>query len=190
MSTEHWVGDNVVYTNPPYAFTIHFSDAEEPTLMSLSPLIQINLPRRNNDAFTSVIWNYLIFRYTGNWILLSLSYHMIWLSNQANTHTCPSRQTPKPFFITICHQTNLPFRENYAYELHQVMILNLSRAGLTSWNQIISHGRVHFTHSQNFIILYMKNWGKIDLFQTTWTQLSRIFILKSPNIAELNIFIH
>ena len=38
----------------------------------------------------------------------------------------------KPFFITPLHQENLASRENYGSELHQLMILRLSKVGQTS----------------------------------------------------------
>jgi hypothetical protein len=43
---------------------------------------------------------------------------------------------PELFYITLRRQKNLALQENYASELHQVINLNLSRAGLTrtSWD--------------------------------------------------------
>ena len=41
----------------------------------------------------------------------------------------PYYQTQKPFYITICRPKNPVSRENYASELHQAMILRLSKVG-------------------------------------------------------------
>ena len=47
---------------------------------------------------------------------------------------CPTHQARKPFYITPCREKNPPSQENYASELHQAMILRLSRVGRTSGN--------------------------------------------------------
>ena len=57
-------------------------------------------------------------------------------------------------------------------------------------DQMVSHGRVHFILFQNIFFLCMKNWGKNNLFQTTWTQFYLRCPYKDPNIAGLRFFIH
>jgi hypothetical protein len=74
----------------------------------------------------------LISRYTINRVLSKLRCSIMILGSQANRDTRPTHQTPKPFYITLRRQINPPLGENFACELHQVMILHLSRAGLTS----------------------------------------------------------
>ena len=44
----------------------------------------------------------------------------------------PSHRIPKPSYITLRREIGPALLENYASELYQVMILQLSRAGLTS----------------------------------------------------------
>ena len=57
--------------------------------------------------------------------------------------TSISHRTQKPFYNSLCRQKNPASRENYASELYQV-ILRLSRVGQTSWEQMVSYGRVQF----------------------------------------------
>ena len=58
---------------------------------------------------------------------------------------------------------------------HQLMISHLSKTGLTSCNQMVKHGCVHFALSQNIVFLgalCMRNQGKCSLLQ----MLGRSFI--------------
>ena len=64
-----------------------------------------------------------------------------------------------------------PGKPRYASELHQVMILRLSKVDRTSCEETVCCGRVHFIAFRNIILLCMRNYGKINLFQTTWTKL-------------------
>jgi hypothetical protein len=66
-----------------------------------------------------------------------------------------THQTQKPFYITPFRQTNPALREKYASELHQAMIIRLSRVGRTSCEQMVGHGHVRFIFFQNIILLYM-----------------------------------
>ena len=114
-----------------HAFSILFRDVEE----SSSPLIQVNLLRWSNVLFTLVINNSfdLVLLYTINRVLLRVEpYSIIAGSYSGYGHATP--QTQQPFYITFRRQKDHALRENYASELHQVMILHLSRAGLTSWH--------------------------------------------------------
>jgi hypothetical protein len=158
-------------------------------LISSSPLIQISSLRRNNNVLTSVISNPFvqISCYTINRVLSNVLPSPMILSHM---HTCPTHRTPNPFYIALCRQKSPALRQNYASELQQEMILHLSRACLTSCIQMVSHGRVHFAFSQGVIMLCIKNWGKIDLFQTTWTQFYRLLSQNTPVISEVNVFIH
>ena len=58
---------------------------------------------------------------------------MIVLARRRDTHTRPTHMALEPFYIFLRRQENPALRKNYTSELHQVMILHLSRAGLTSW---------------------------------------------------------
>ena len=95
-------------------------------------LIQISSLRRINNVFTSIIdhgFN-LISHYTNNRVLSRLrSWAMTstWIVGPCLIH-----QTRKPFYTTRYRQKNPASQGNYAYELHQVMILRLSRVGQTS----------------------------------------------------------
>ena len=160
-----------------------------PDDMSSSPLIQISSLRRNNDVFLSVIRINSVFisRHTINRVLSRL------VASQSSITWTPRRgsagsfhRTPKLSYITLDREKDPALQENYASELYQVMIPHRSKVGLT-WNQMVSHGRVHFWHSQNLTLLCMKNWGKKDLFQTSWTHFYRLFLKKCP---EVILFIH
>ena len=140
-----------------HAFYIPFRG--DPLRMASSTLlIQKSSLRRNNNVLTSVIKKpfYLISGYTNNRDLSRLSTSpmtRLWkMGDPSSTH-----QTRKPFYITPCRQKNLASRENYVFELHQVMMFRLSRVGRTSWDHLVSHGRVRFISFQNFIFLSMKN---------------------------------
>ena len=111
-------------------FTIPFRFRHIVLQESLSPLIQVSLPKRSNVVFTSVICNplNLLSRYAINRVLLWFEeWSMI-----AGGYPRPTHPTQRPFYITLNRQKNHALRENYASELHQVMIIHLSRAGLTS----------------------------------------------------------
>jgi hypothetical protein len=126
--------DNVVFYF--HAFTIpfrhmHLDPGSTVSLEeSLSPSIQENLLRTSNDVFKSVMCNTLnlLSRYTINRGLLWVESSTMIARGQANT----THQTQKPFYITLRRQKNHAFRGNFASELHQVIILHLSRVGLTS----------------------------------------------------------
>ena len=173
------VTDNVAFL----IFTIpsrHFIVRQE----SLSPLIQAGFLRKSNDVFASEIWKalHLSSSFTINRVLL-------WFGNStmmARRKARRTHQTQRSFYITLQRQEGHVLLEKYASELHQVMIMHLSRAGLISWDQMESHGRFHFTMSQNIIFLCIKNLGKTVLFQTNWTQFYRL-LQEWPNV---NQFIH
>ena len=125
---------------PPnfHAFSIiPFRDMEDFSLKmksSLSLLIQISSLRRNNNVFTSVIYNpFNSMSGCSNNGDLSRprKFAMTRLTRQTGC-TRPSHRRRKPFYITSPLQKNPASRENYASELHQVMILRLSRVGRTS----------------------------------------------------------
>ena len=160
--------DNVVF----YFHALTIIPLRYPDDMSSSPLIQISLLRRNNDVFPSVIRINSVFisRYTINRVLSGLvtsQSSLTWVSTRGSAGSF--HRTPKLSYITLGREKDPALQENYASELYQVMILHRSKAGLTSWDQMVSHGRVHFWHSQKLTLLCMKNWGKKDLFQTSWT---------------------
>ena len=123
--------DNVIFYF--HAFTIPFREADvlSASCLSSSHLIQKNSLRRNNDVFTLVICSplHLLSRYTINRVLSGLRVSPL-ASTRGATRT--SHRTPKPFYITLGREKDPALRENYACELYQVMILHLSRAGLTS----------------------------------------------------------
>ena len=161
------------------------------TSKSSSLLIQISLLRRNSNVFTSVIYDLLdlMSRYSNN-RLLSLLRTSTMTRLTRPGRASPTHQTRKLFYTTSRRQKSLASRENYASELHQVMILRLSRVDRTSCYQMVSHGRVHFILLQNIIFLCMTNCGKIDLFQTTWTKFYRICPREDSVIAGVAFFIH
>ena len=120
-----------------HAFSTPFRDADgylKVASISSSLLIQISSLRRNKKVFPSVIYNAFgqIPRHTNNGALprriasASTLTRLPWRSH-GGTH-----RTREPFYITPCRQKNPASRENYASELHQVMILRLSRVGRTS----------------------------------------------------------
>ena len=136
--------------NDFHPFSIPFSIQEKNTRSSL--LIQINLLRRNNNAFISGIYNplHLISRRPNNRVLSRLTGSGI--SNLRPTH-----QARKPFYTTQCRQKNLASQENYASESHQAMMPRLSKVGRTFCDRMVSYGRVHFFNFQKIILLCMKN---------------------------------
>jgi hypothetical protein len=117
-------------------FSIPFrnSDGRSVITSPFSLLIQISSPKRNNNAFPSVINKpmHLISRYSNNRVLSRLRASSMTLIAGLAGCARPSHQTRKPFYITTRRQKNPPSRENYACELHQVMIMRLLRVGRTS----------------------------------------------------------
>ena len=177
-----------------HAFSTPFRDADgylKVTSISSSLLIQISSLRRNKIVFPSVIYDPLrqVSCYTKNGALPSLPSTMTRLRRESR-RSQGTHRTREPFYITPFHQKNPASREKYASELHQVMILRLSRVGRTSCYQMVSHGRVNSILFQNIILLFMKNWGKINLFQTTWTQLCRLCPQEESLFARVTLFIH
>ena len=176
-------------------FSISFRNPTDGSLKvktSLSLLIQKSSLTRSNNVFPSVIYKplNLISRYSNDRVpSLLKTYTMTGLTKQWCNQR-PTHQARKPFYITPRRQKNRASRENYASELYQVSILRLSRVGRTSCYQMVEYGRVHFIVFQDLIPLFMKNWGKNDLFQTTWTQLYRLCPQHTPNIAGVTFFIH
>jgi hypothetical protein len=81
--------------------------------------------------------------------------HMVYTHN---TH-----QTRKPFYITPYRQKDLSSRENYASELHQVVILHLSKVDRTSWDQMASHGHRLGQSSADFAPSKVKLWPEFKL---------------------------
>ena len=71
---------------------------------------------------------------------------MNWFTWQPRGLGCalPTHQTRKPFYTTPRRQKDSLSRKNYASELHQVMVLRLSKIGRTSCERMVGHGRVHF----------------------------------------------
>ena len=140
--------------NDFHAFSIPFSIQDSEKMASnttSSLLIQINSLRRNNNAFTSVIYNplHLISRCSNNRVLSRVKG-----SGIASLHA--THQTRKPFYITLCRPKNLAFQENYASESHQAMMLLPSKVGRTFCDRMVGYGRVHFFIFQNIILLCMK----------------------------------
>ena len=112
-----------------HACTIPSRDVlEKTTATSLSPLIQVSLPRRSNAVFTSANSFYLMSLFTINrevfWVNLTII--------ASFRYACPSHQTPQPFYTIFRRHKDHALRENYASDLQQVMIMHLSREGLTS----------------------------------------------------------
>jgi hypothetical protein len=131
-----------------------------PIIPLSSLLIQISSLRRINNVFTSVIYKPLdlISRYLNNRVLSKLRPSSMTRLVMGSKHFFTRiHRTRKPFYITSRRQRNPALRENYASELHQVMILRLSRVGRTSYEQMVGYGRVHYTLFQNIILLCMKN---------------------------------
>ena len=155
-----------------------------------SLLIQISSLRRNNNVFTSVICNpfLLVSRYSDNRVLSSLK--ASYMTGFERGTIRPTHQTRRPSYITPCQQKNPASRENYVSELHQATMLRLLKVGRTSYYRMVSYGRVHFIFFQNIIFLCMKNWGKIDLFRTTWTRLWWHCHRKDRIIARVTFYIH
>ena len=87
-------------------------------------LIQISSLRRINNVFTSIIEYFLnlISRYTNNRVL---SRFRSWTIRTRTSGACLIHQTRKPFYTTRYRQKNPASQGNYAYELHQVMMLLL-----------------------------------------------------------------
>ena len=142
-----------------HAFSIPFRKAlhVKMTSVSLSLSIQISSMRKNNNALTSVIYNPfdLISRYTN--IRVPSRFPASVMIRPGRGRLRPSHRTRKPFYITTSHQKDHALRENYASELHQVIILRLSRVGRTSCDLMVSHGRVHFILFQNIIFFCIKS---------------------------------
>ena len=156
-----------------------------------SLLIQISSLRRNNNVFTSVIFYpfHLVSRYSDNRVLSSLKpSHITCVLTRGGIR--PTHQTRRPFYITPCQQKNPALRENYASELHQAMMLRLLKVGRTSCYRMVGYGRDHFIFFRIVIFLCMKNWGKIDLFRTTWTRLWRLCAQKNSIIDGVPFYIH
>jgi hypothetical protein len=124
--------------------------------MSSSPLIQISLLRRINNVFASIYDPlHLISRYSDNRRLSMLrASTMISLARETRGRARPYPRDTNAF---LCRQKKPAFVENYPSDLHQVMILRLSRVGRTSCEQIVGHGCVHFIFFQNIIPLCVKN---------------------------------
>ena len=144
-----------------HVFSTPFRDAEgylKVTPMSFSLLIKISSLRRNKNVFPSVIYDPLcqISCYTKNGALPSLISSSTLTRLLRRSHGCIHR-TREPFYITPRRQKNPASRENYASELHQVMILRLSRVGRTSCEQMVGHGRAHFILFQKIILIFIKN---------------------------------
>ena len=109
-----------------HAFSIPFRNADRKALLPLfSLLTQISSLKRINSPFTSVVEHAfdLMSCYTNNRVL----------SRFRTCNMTPSlrgkrgaliHQTRKPFYTTRCREENPELRGNYAYELHQVMILD------------------------------------------------------------------
>ena len=186
-----WV---LVLTNDFHMFSISFSlpiKMASDTTSSL--LIQINSPRRNNNVFTSVIYNPLKLVVSPsnnrrvsllrNWATPTLTREL------RSLRRYPTHQIRKPSYIIICRQKNPVSPENCASELHRVMILPFSKVGGIFCVPMVRYGRVHFFNFQKLSILCMKDWGKIDLFRTTWMRLWRLYLKKSSIIAEVTICI-
>jgi hypothetical protein len=144
-----------------HAFSIPFRCPECGRPMWSSPLIQISLLRRNNNVFASAINNPfdLMSCYSTNrGLSRSCASNSTTMTMARMLRPClTTHQARMPFYITPCRQKNPASVENYAFELHQVMILRLSRVGRTSCSQMVGHGRVHFIIFQNIIPLCMKN---------------------------------
>jgi len=97
----------------------------------------------------------------------------------------PTHQPRKPFYITPYRQKDPASREKYASELHQVRILRLSKVDRTSCELMVCRGSVHFMLFQNLFLLCMKNWGKNNLFQRTYTELCWL----CPRIHKTSVFV-
>ena len=68
--------------------------------------------------------------------------------------------TQKPFYITPFCKENLASQENYASELHQVMILCYSKVGRTSFYRMFSYGRIHLLTFKTFSLFVWKTEGR------------------------------
>jgi hypothetical protein len=105
--------------------------------MSSSLLIQISSMRRINNVFASVI-EIPLHLISDNRRLTMLCASNMTLARETRGRgrgrgtPSESHQTRMPFYIIPCCQKNSASVENYASDLHQVMILRLSRVGRTS----------------------------------------------------------
>ena len=126
--------------------------------MRSSLLIQINSLRRNNNVFTSVIYNhfFLVSRNSNNGVLPPLPLNSTTPTIQ-RLNARPTHQTRKPFYITSSRQKNPASQENCASELHLVMMQRFSKVGQTFCDLMVTHGRVHFMFFRNFTVFCMKN---------------------------------
>jgi hypothetical protein len=133
-----------------HAFSIPFRDPDSPLNVTSSPLIQLSLLRRNNNVFTSAIFQNFNFvsrcDRVLSWLRIS---SMTMTARKISTSAFPTHHTRTPFYTTPCRQKNPVSLENYASELHQVMILPLSRVGQTFCEEMVSHGRVHVYSFKN-----------------------------------------
>ena len=146
-----------------HAFSISFRKSDGPSKIttSLSVLIQISSLRRNNNVFSSVIYKEFDLEscYSTHRVLPFLrgSPSTVTTQTSQSRRAPPSHQTQNPFYITSHRRKNPVSRENYASELYRVMILRLSRVGLTSCYEMVGYGCVPFIFFQKFIFLCMKN---------------------------------
>ena len=157
--------------------------------MRSSLLIQINSLRRNNNVFTSVIYNhfFLVSRNSNNGVLPPLPLNSTTPTIQ-RLNARPTHQTRKPFYITSSRQKNPASQENCASELHLVMMQRFSKVGQTFCDLMVTHGRVHFMFFRNFTVFCMKNWGMINLFRMTWTQFWRLCPQRYTKIAGVPLY--
>lgn len=165
----------------------------EMTTKSSSPLIHTSLPRRNSNGFPLGINKTLVLasHYATNWLVESFRVSLMTaVTGQRRRRIGPTHQTLMGFYITLHRQTDPALQENCASELHQAMILPLSPTVRTSCEWMVNYGHGHFTLSQNYILLCIKNWGKIDLFQMTWTTYCQISLKRTSYTLEVNFFIH
>ena len=101
---------------------------------SSSLLIQINSLRRNNHVFTLVVYkrSILMSKSKKRFVPCHAAWHMTTLSWKASRFVITTHRTRKHFYITSGREKDPASLENYASELHQVMIQRLSRVGRTS----------------------------------------------------------
>lgn len=168
--------------------------------ISSSPLIQINLLRRNKDVFTSVTCKSFKFLscYTINRVL------SVFRPSTTKGIPVPTRKkgcaiylTLKPFYITVRCQKNPPLRQ-FAGELCLRVTSRDDPASfescLTFWEKMVGYGRVHLTGSQDIVNLCKKKKKK-EGRTTCSRQLDAIISKFPPSLspdtsAKVNNYIH
>jgi hypothetical protein len=93
----------------------------------------------SSHRWSTILYNsYLATRKIHSWNMTAGD--MAYPTATLMVYTHNTHQTRKPFYITPYREKDLSSRENYASELHQVVILHLLKVDRTSWDQMVGHG--------------------------------------------------